>query len=525
MPGEARWPWLVLLASGLLFVSVIVTTSLGYHAELKTQMNDVGNADQAIWSASQGDLWMIQSNTNSGETRSRISVHANFLFYAIAPLYRLFPDPRLLLALPGLAGLLTGLGLFAFAMRRLGDPRWAVVAPVAFWLSPTVHDAALYDFHIINIAAALLVWMVWAFDAGRSKLGWTLLVLALLCKEDIAFVTTMYGAYAWLSGRRRQGAVIALASLAYFALLQLAVMPAFNRGDGLLEADVGWRYRWLRDTGPAEILTHLLRPDRLRLPLYLLLAGGIFGLGGWRMLLLAAPQIGIGMLSVHEFPTRVTGTYYYIIAYAAIVLACVLATEKRSARGGRWAPFPLAGLGVTAVALSLLISPLPHSVFSVAREALPAEEARVLASLEETIPGDASLCVQNNIATRFTQRENVYRFATRGCRVADYVLIHVRWRPAASSGLFVQDDPNYVLHEDPVGAGAPLWRPGWQLIEGAGGFYLFLRDAAARPPSEAHQQFKSDAVAFRDATRQAVDSRPAWARYLVDDFTWEDLAK
>ena len=43
-----------------------------------------------------------------------------------------------------------------------------------FWLSPMAQEANLYDFHVVTMEAALLVWTVFAFETGRARLGWLL---------------------------------------------------------------------------------------------------------------------------------------------------------------------------------------------------------------------------------------------------------------------------------------------------------------------------------------------------------------
>lgn len=194
---------LLVLILALVYAVFLSTLSIIAHRGLATQMNDLGNADQALWAAAHGDWAMTQSNDLDGELRSRIAIHANLIFWPLSLLYLFWPNPELLLVLGSLASAATGVGLYAFARQRLGKTWWSLVPPLAFWLSPIVHDANLYDFHAITVATALLVWMVWAFASGRLRLGWVLLVLAMLCQEDIPLVTFMVGLFLTLRRSRR----------------------------------------------------------------------------------------------------------------------------------------------------------------------------------------------------------------------------------------------------------------------------------------------------------------------------------
>ena len=269
---KARVMWGCVLGLALCYAGVLSTMSILQHRGLKTQMNDLGNADQALWAAAHGDLRMTQSNDLDGELRSRLGIHANFIFWPLSVLYVVRPNPELLLVLSSLGCGAAGVGLYAFARRRLGDTWWALVPSAAFWVSPIVHDANLFDFHVITVATALLVWTVWAFDAGRLRTAWVLLVLAMLCKEDVPLVTAMLGVYLALQGSRRTGLAVAGVSLAYFLIVVGLVVPAFNEGEGLVKlGGADPRYSWLGSglleiaqtvvTRPGVVLAHVARPD------------------------------------------------------------------------------------------------------------------------------------------------------------------------------------------------------------------------------------------------------------------------
>ncbi len=267
-----------------------------------------------------------------------------------------------------------GLGLYAIARRRLGTGTAAVIAPLAFYASAIVHDANLYDFHAITLATAFLVWTVWAFDTGRTRLAWGLLVGALLCQEDMPFVGVALGLWLWLKGSHRQGLAVAVASLAYLVAVEAALVPAVSGEKGLMRAAGDERYGWLGSSPldmlgtflmePGRVLEHLLRPDRLRLPLYLALSGGVVALRCLPILLLAFPQLALGMLSKSAWVTSLTGTYYWILCEAVIIMACIVSSEVEFGKTGRSIPRPLAFLAISTMLFSLLFSPLPHGLGS-----------------------------------------------------------------------------------------------------------------------------------------------------------------
>lgn len=106
---------------------------------------------------------MTVSNTLDGQLGSRPGIHANGIYWLLGLIYAVFPFPQTLLLLSTLACAGAGLGVYAFARRRLDGSPWALLPAVAFWLSPIVHDANIYDFHVITITTCPVVWTLWAF--------------------------------------------------------------------------------------------------------------------------------------------------------------------------------------------------------------------------------------------------------------------------------------------------------------------------------------------------------------------------
>jgi uncharacterized membrane protein len=513
--------------------------SIVQHYGLKTQMNDLGNVDQALWASANGDFAMTQSNDLDGKLKSRIGIHANLIFWLLSVIYMILPYPEVLLMLASMACAGAGIGIYAIARKRLGDTWWAFVPAVAFWISPVVHDANLYDFHIITISTALIVWTFWAFDTNHPRIAWTLLILALLCSEDVALVTLMLGVYLMLSGSRKTGVFVVLVSLLYFIIVLNFIVPFFNNGQGLSKLEgPSNRYAWLGNnpiemiqsimTHPGKVLKHVFRPDRLRLILYLMLCGGFAALRAWRVLMITVPLVIAAILSNTYWMTRVTGTYYWIISEAFIVIACILAAEGRIKHRPRLFPWQLAYLGSVTLMFSVIFSPLPYS-FSASWQnyALPPER-RTLKDIHRIIPPYASLCVQNNLGAHLSQRSDISVFPRR-CSMADYALFHLQYVGGPDSGLFVRSSSllytissrhlvstirDMVLSHD------------WKLIMQKDGFYLFARKNTNHINQDLIlQQLDADAELFDSSYREAARSRWSWSWYLTGSYTWDQFVQ
>jgi uncharacterized membrane protein len=528
----------VVAVTAVLYVVLFSTFSIIQHRGLKTQMNDLGNADQALWAAAKGDWAMTQSNTIQRRAMSRLAIHANLIFWPLSLGYRVWPDPEWLLVLSSIACGAAGLGLYEIARRRLGHGIAATVVPLAFYASPIVHDANLYDFHTITLATAFLVWTVWAFDTSRPRLAWSLWVGALLCQEDMPFVGVALGFWLWWKGSRRHGVAIAGASIAYLLAVEALLVPALTGEKGLMRAAGDERYGWLGSspveivwallTEPALLLRHVFRPDRLRLPLYLALCGGIVALRSWPILLLAVPQLVLGMLSGAVFVTSVTGTYYWILCEATIIMACIDSAHMESTRHGWSVPRPLVFLATSTALFSLLFSPLPYGLASTrGNYALPPER-KSLEEITTQIPADASLCVQNNLGAHLSQRPMIVAFRNE-CEGFDYAVFHLRWVGGPNSGLFARSSPHFlfgqsvglIVHE----VSRLMSSPDWGLLVQKDGFYLFARNQPSRISRAAMiAEFARDLRIFERQLRDADEHRWELAQVLTGPVGWNDLA-
>ncbi len=252
---------------------------------------DLGNYDQAVWSAAHGLGLRLTLAPEFGW--NRFAAHVEPILFLIAPLYRFVTDdPRLLLWLQAIVVALGGLPLYGLARRRL-DSRWAALALVAaYYLLPAVESVTLYDFHAVGLAPTLLLAALYFLDralatpddprglwgeiqisnlksqisnlrpqtANRESSPSTFhlppsnfqspisnlqslvskfwpsalfFVLALSTKEDISLLVFMVGLYLLILRRRwRPGLVLAAAGLAWAYAAFFVVIPANRVGGG-----------------------------------------------------------------------------------------------------------------------------------------------------------------------------------------------------------------------------------------------------------------------------------------------------
>lgn len=496
---------LIVFAAVALYVAATSWFAIASHRALLTQLNDLGNVDQALWSASRGDWSMTQSNDVDGRIKPRLAVHLNLLFYPLALLYLLAPNPELLLPLASLGIGAAALGLFAYARLRHGDSWWTIAAPLAFLANPMVHDANVYDFKIVTLVTAALVWSIWAFDSGRTRLGIALAALILLAQEDLALLVISLGLYLVLTKRRRLGVALIVAAVLYLVIMLTIIVPAINEGAGLAKiAGEGSRVAWMREAGVGAYLEKLVRPDRLRLPFYLLMLGAAAAFPAWRVLVVALPIVIGSMLAATPWMTQITGTYYHAPSTAIVILAVIQSGRARLA-------WPL----VASLLASFLFSPLPHSIVaSFDNYADRTHERAALQRIAGCIPAEAAVTVQNNLGPWIAHRRDVAAFPRR-IRTAQYALFHMRCVTGPNSGLFPRTSARVLFQLTPETLArnieAFLQSPEWTLVAYEDGFYLFRRGEGV----DAANDFARDRARLIEECRAADAHRRPWARWLV----------
>jgi uncharacterized membrane protein len=215
-------------------------------------------------------------------------------------------------------------------------------------MTPEILGEALWDFHSVTLATPLLLLALWALDARRYRWFVVAVVLAALCKEEVALSLVPLGLFiAFWQGHPRLGAAVSLLSTAWVALCFLVILPHFN-GHPAGMNNFWYRYAWLGDSPDAAVHHVLTQPSLLFSPLLdsakrgylavLLRTGGGLGLFAPVLWLSALPDIVINALSTHA--QQYSGFYQYnavILPYlmaAAIYGTAALYHARRRVESG-----------------------------------------------------------------------------------------------------------------------------------------------------------------------------------------------
>jgi uncharacterized membrane protein len=391
------------------FVATFVAATWSAHERFGTYGFDLGIYDQATWLLSQGRAPFV---TIRG--LDLLGQHAAYIMVLVAPLYRLWADPRLLLLLQVLFLALPAVVVYRLGSRHLGHPAAGLAVAAAYLAYPGVQWAISWQFHPEAIAAGLLALAALAADRGRHRAMAVWLALAALCGEEVGLIVAGFGLLLVVGGRRVVGWWTAGAGLAWLLVATYVLMPLHaGRVTGLFEADYG-----IAGTGPRALLrslptlaghalqTGLANDGLFYLVLVFLPLAGLPLLAP-RWLLPVAPPLLLNLAAVqpehHQLRFHYLATAAPLLAAGAVAgLAAIRANHRRLLT-----PL-LVALVVLAGFTSWRYGPAPWARDPVAVPAGPTDQARreALALIDEGAPVSA----QYNLVPHLAHRAEVYEF-------------------------------------------------------------------------------------------------------------------
>src|SRR5438874_8430485 len=311
------------LALALVAAVAYAAISIDRHDHFASNAFDLGVQDQTIWGYSR-----LQIIPNTVEMiPNLLGDHFHPILMAVAPLYWIWDDARILLLVQAALLAVAAVPTFWWARERLGLlPAIAIEAAyLAFW---GVLSGVIYDFHHIAFAVPAIAFGLYAVLTNRNRLFWAMLLVGLLTRENIALTFAAIGVYiAVVQHRWRLGGAVIAVCLVWFATLIEVVMPA------IAGAPYGhWTYDAL-GSGPGSALLHVIRHplSSLRLlvdnPTKLKLWGGL--LGAWLFLPVLSPLVLVAIPTLLERlwssnPALWSASFHYsmvisqVLAFAAI---------------------------------------------------------------------------------------------------------------------------------------------------------------------------------------------------------------
>jgi len=403
----------------LILATLSVLKYTSYHSGI-----DLAHMTQAVWSSTQGRPLEFSYR---GDIVSRLSLHAEFIYFLLAPFYALFPSPITLLIIQASLFGIGAFPLYRLTKRRTGKhaARWITLI---YLLYPSAHMAVLSDFHGDTLSIAFLMFALEAMDREAWMAYGLWLLLSLSCKWYIAAPVCAIGAFLWLKHRRRIGLLTLWGGLMWGAIVFFVVRPSFTPPTttveqlstlGYIKFYYGGVIRSLAATALDRIIAALLVFAPL-LPL-------VCYAPDWAALALAvATPI---LISSGPGPTYNFSHYRYamVVPFIIMVVVHAIARLKSSQRSltspvNRDTQLPIWSLLLeVAVIITLLINlrfiviPQPPKAWAKGFEEGPfwiyqrtSRDAVKDHWLNRHVPDDAPLVVSHFIAPHLVNRRHIY---------------------------------------------------------------------------------------------------------------------
>jgi uncharacterized membrane protein len=409
------------------FVVLFFTLLVCKHNAFNTRTYDFARFDQAIWNTLQG-RFLFSTIRNA----SILSNHFSPFLAALSPLFLLWNDPRVLLLVQVVCVAATG--FFLFLIVRDKHPLLALWFLAAFYLNPVVHEITLFEFRRVVPAMPFLALALYALYSRKRALMLAGLVLALLCKENVAFVVAMVGFYLLVFERDwKWGLLFLLLGATWLVVVSVWVIPAFAPPEQ--EADLYPQLHYFRTYGdsygevlknlaqaPFSLLGRLVEEEQVRglvrlfVPLGLVLP---FLAPGWAAICL--PTLGYMLLS--DRPTMYSLSQWYPATVIPVLFCAVgVGLGKLPLRRARWAT---ALLMVGTLAGFLLYSPAPLGGAYEANLYEVTEHHRLAAESIRSIPEGTSVATQPHYVPHLSHREHIYHYPwiVIGVENTDYILL------------------------------------------------------------------------------------------------------
>ena len=398
----------------LVYVTAFSWVTISQHESFQTNALDLAKFDQAIWNTANGRPFRITLIQDS-----IVQSHFSPVLAVYAPLYWLWPDIRLLFVIHSLC--LAGAGFLLYWFYR-GEAPWVGLALFgAYLLHPSLHQVNLHEFRRITTAvlgASLALYCLVKRRYAGTVLG---LSVALLSKENTAFLVIGVGLYLMLAHRAvKVGLPVVAVGVAWLILVPLLVLPAMGTPQ-FLSRNTGYslagKYYSYLGHSPGEMartllqdpgapLAYALRPERLAAVLALFWPTGFLFALAPGIAALALPFLGYLLASKSDSMGQLTAWYPAIILPLLYWAAAVGLSRLK----GRWRTAAAAVLTVSAVLGYTLLSDVrPGRWSDTGRFTVDAYHRRVEAALRR-IPQDAVVAAQDPLVPHLSHRKEIYLF-------------------------------------------------------------------------------------------------------------------
>ncbi len=425
-PWTRRVPLALVVAAAAAYVVIFSYYTIAFHYGVWSGF-DLGIKNNIFWNSLHG-AFLKASPTLGPNGPSHFGRHADFLVYALLPIYFFFQRAETILVLQSLFTGAAAIPLYFLCRRRVGPWASALIA-LAYLLHPAIHGANIFEFHFVLFGLPLL-FTAWLFlEQGRFGWGAVFVALTLLTREDVSVWVVILGGYLVLSGERpRAGIVTAAVGAVYFVVVKFFLMPLCASGEtftfiynGLFPPDDTTFLGVLKTLvgNPAFTLSTLLKEDKLVYLLQILLPTAFLALRRPIWLWLAVPGFLFTVLAPNYQPVYSIAFQYspHWIAFMMPGIALGVAwVERRRPPGNHFRVVAMAALVAAALPVSYQFGAvLQHHTamagprpFRFGIDDMSRRRHEAIRDIDAVLPRDAKVACSALVTPQFSSRADDY---------------------------------------------------------------------------------------------------------------------
>lgn len=416
-----RVPWwvygILVLASAVMVTSFVALTSVCRHKNFGSSTHDFGLFVQ-MYHYLANDFTAV-TTCERDKFLSHFYIHASYIFYALVPVYKLFPKEETLIISQAVLAMGGVIPMFLIAKRHNLKGLALMFMGFAYVFCIGLIEPCYYDFHENCFLPTLIMWLLWAVDGKKYIAFYIFSVLVCIVKEDAPLYVACIGMYMFFENKgsrgRVNGFIMAVISGMYMVLItnwltengdgQMMTSTRF----GLLMIDSGGGLKEvIKNTlaDPAYFFSLLVKEStvtffiQMMLPLLFL----PFFTRKINRYLLMIPFIIMNLVVGAGYGYAANVGYQYVFGPSCLLLyMCIINIEDMGQTRKQEIPVLLG-----SAALIMTMGTTSH-YFSYYKNYLLSEDYNSrLEEMLDTIPQDASVACDTWLLPHIADREEIY---------------------------------------------------------------------------------------------------------------------
>lgn len=217
---------LLVIATCSIFAVAYITLSVVKHNHFLSGY-DLAIADQATWKYSQfkNPISTIQTYYDT----SILNDHIELIYLVFAPFYWLYSSSLTLLILQAIVVCVSGIPVFLLARKKGIGIMLSFALLISYLSFYGIQNAIWNDVHSLVFGVSFLAWFIYFLETNNINFAFLFFILAIICKEDIAYLASLLSLVIFLTTRRKIYLIFLLLAALYSFLIFFVYFPHFTR--------------------------------------------------------------------------------------------------------------------------------------------------------------------------------------------------------------------------------------------------------------------------------------------------------